>query len=106
MKVPFWIEKALTPLLHPHEEIHDIAFRSFSTKLGPPGWSIVVSDGNNLHGITLNTMGRPSQPEIKRALQAARAELDRAITKNKLAIKPGELNQLAAKAGKKLKGKK
>ena len=102
VKVPFWIEKALDPLLHPHESIHDIAFRSFRTKLGPQGWSIVVSDGKNLHGITLNTMGRPSQPEIKRALMQAREELDSALTKKQLIAKPGEFSKLTKKEDKKL----
>jgi len=97
-KTAHLIDKVVDEFLHDNEEVVDIAYRGWQTKMGPEGWGIIIAikfmGEMKTCGIRIPLMIKPSAKIIREGLKGVRKILDSATFESQLAPKPGEMARL------------
>ena len=102
VKVAYWIEKEVKAKLHDNESVVDIAFRSFRTALGPPGWGIMLAikfmGETRTQGLVI-VKAKPTKKDVSDGLSGLRKLLDQITFGSTLTPKPGEISALKNRSG-------
>lgn len=81
-----------------HDEIVDIHFRLEASEHGPPGWNVIVKrtllGQSSTHGINFGAVSSPSAKQVGDAARTAVEQLESAVTRSQLVVKPGDTNKV------------